>query len=86
MNPMIAAPPPASPPAAVAAIPEPLSHRQPEPFVVMAKPIGPLCNLACDYCYYLGKTSLFPAGERYRMSDAVLEAHIRGFIEASPGR
>ncbi len=85
MNPMIAAPPPASPPAAVAAIPEPLSHRQPEPFVVMAKPIGPLCNLACDYCYYLGKTSLFPAGERYRMSDAVLEAHIRGFIEASPG-
>ena len=51
----------------------------------MAKPIGPLCNLACDYCYYLGKTSLFPAGEHYRMSDAVLEAHIRAFIEASPG-
>ena len=51
----------------------------------MAKPIGPLCNLACDYCYYLGKTSLFPAGEPYRMSDAVLEAHIRAFIDASPG-
>ena len=51
----------------------------------MAKPIGPLCNLACDYCYYLGKTSLFPTGERYRMSDGVLEAHIRAFIEASPG-
>jgi uncharacterized protein len=51
----------------------------------MAKPIGPLCNLACDYCYYLGKTSLFPAGERYRMSDAVLEAHVRAVIEASPG-
>ena len=51
----------------------------------MAKPIGPLCNLACDYCYYLGKTSLFPAGERYRMSDGVLEAHVRSFIEASPG-
>jgi uncharacterized protein len=56
-----------------------------EPFGVMAKPIGPLCNLACDYCYYLGTTSLFPADERYRMSDAVLEAHIRAFIEASPG-
>jgi uncharacterized protein len=62
-----------------------LSPRLAEPFGVMAKPIGPLCNLACDYCYYLGKTSLFPAGERYRMSDAVLEAHIRAFIAASPG-
>ena len=56
-----------------------------EPFMVMAKPIGPICNLACDYCYYLGKTSLFPPGERYRMSDTVIEAHIRAFIEASPG-
>jgi len=61
------------------------SPRLAEPFGVMAKPIGPLCNLACDYCYYLGKTSLFPAGERYRMSDTVLEAHVRAFIEASPG-
>jgi uncharacterized protein len=51
----------------------------------MAKPIGPLCNLACDYCYYLGKTSLFPAGERYRMSDEVLEAHVRSVFEASSG-
>jgi uncharacterized protein len=40
------------------------SPRLAEPFGVLAKPIGPLCNLACDYCYYLGKTSLFPAGER----------------------
>jgi uncharacterized protein len=61
------------------------SPRPAEPFVVMAKPIGPICNLACDYCYYLAKTSLFPARERYRMPDAVLEAHIRAFIEASPG-
>ena len=85
MNPMPPTPPPAPLPAAVALVPDLLLRRQAEPFVVMAKPIGPLCNLACDYCYYLGKTSLFPAGERYRMSDGVLEAHVRSFIEASPG-
>ena len=80
MNALTPPRPPDAAPSATAAPP-----RATEPFGVMAKPIGPLCNLACDYCYYLGKTSLFPAGERYRMSDAVLEAHIRAFIEASPG-
>jgi uncharacterized protein len=81
-------PPPSAPDPTVArprAVTAPASPRLAEPFGVMAKPIGPLCNLACDYCYYLGKTSLFPAGERYRMSEAVLEAHVRAFIEASPG-
>ncbi|MDE3096249.1 MAG: anaerobic sulfatase maturase [Chloroflexota bacterium] len=56
-----------------------------EPFVVMSKPSGPICNLDCRYCYYLGKTSLFPAGEHFRMTDTVLEAFVRSFIEASPG-
>lgn len=51
----------------------------------MAKPLGPTCNLNCGYCYYLAKTSLFPAGEHFRMTDAVLEAYVRSFIEASPG-
>lgn len=55
------------------------------PFIVMAKPVGPICNLSCHYCYYLHKTSLFPRGERYRMSDEVLEAYVRGFIETSQG-
>jgi sulfatase maturation enzyme AslB (radical SAM superfamily) len=35
-----------------------------EPFVVMAKPAGPICNLACRYCYYLGKRALFPGARR----------------------
>ena len=56
-----------------------------EPFVVMAKPVGPVCNLDCGYCYYLGKRDLFPAGERFRMGHDVLEAYVRSFIEASPG-
>jgi len=25
------------------------------PFFLMAKPVGSSCNLACSYCYYLGK-------------------------------
>ena len=45
-------------------------------FVVMAKPVGPVCNLACPYCYYLGKRDLFPADEHYQMTDEVLEAFV----------
>ncbi len=55
------------------------------PFIVMAKPAGAVCNLDCRYCYYLGKTQLFPAGERFRMTDELLEDYVRSFIEASPG-
>ena len=55
------------------------------PFLVMAKPAGPTCNLACDYCYYLAKRDLFPPGERFRMSEEVLEAYVRSYIGAHPG-
>lgn len=53
------------------------------PFHVLAKPIGPLCNLDCEYCFYLEKTSMFP-GSKFHMTDDVLEAHIRGYIESQP--
>jgi uncharacterized protein len=45
---------------------------------LMAKPAGPTCNLRCKYCFYLEKEALFPKSERYRMSDEILEAYIRG--------
>ena len=48
---------------------------------IMAKPTGPLCNLDCEYCFYLEKEALFPTGERYRMSDEVLETFIRKVAE-----
>ena len=51
-------------------------------FHVMTKPIGPLCNLDCTYCFYLDKEKLFPADENYRMSDEVLEAYIRKYIQS----
>ena len=56
-----------------------------EPFIVMAKPAGAICNLDCRYCYYLHKVDLFPAGERFRMSDETLETYMRSFIASSPG-
>jgi uncharacterized protein len=51
---------------------------------VIAKPIGPVCNLRCAYCFYLEKESLYPQGESWKMSDETLEAYVRQYIEAQP--
>jgi Arylsulfatase regulator (Fe-S oxidoreductase) len=51
---------------------------------MLAKPIGPACNLNCEYCFYLEKQALFSAGEHYRMSDEVLAVYITNYITAQP--
>jgi len=53
-------------------------------FQVFVKPIGPVCNLNCSYCYYLGKEHLYPKAEPFRMSDEILEEYINQHISASP--
>jgi len=53
-----------------------------EGFHVLVKPIDPVCNLDCTYCYYLSKEKLFPKGENFRMSPDVLEATIRQYCES----
>ena len=60
------------------------NHSPPAPrsFHVMTKPIGPLCNLDCKYCFYLEKEKLFPKDENYRMSDEVLETYIRKYVQS----
>jgi uncharacterized protein len=58
-----------------------LKVTRPKSFMVMAKPIGPICNLNCTYCYYLEKEKLYQGKGSYRMSDEVLEEYIRQFIE-----
>jgi uncharacterized protein len=58
-----------------------LQPEKPMAFHVMLKPRGPICNLACDYCYYLDKAALYP-GSDFRMSDAVLESFTRQYIRA----
>jgi uncharacterized protein len=61
-----------------------MSERLRLPLHVMAKPMGPLCNLDCAYCYYLNKEKLYPSGERWRMSDETLERFVRQYIAAQP--
>ena len=51
---------------------------------VVAKPIGPVCNLNCEYCFYLEKHALFGSGEQYRMSDEVLSAFTANYIASQP--
>lgn len=51
---------------------------------VVAKPIGPLCNLNCEYCFYLEKKTLFGARETYRMSDKVVSCFIASYIKSQP--
>ena len=54
-------------------------------FQVFVKPVGPVCNLNCSYCYYLEKKELYPASTRFIMSDEVLEKYIIQHFEASDG-
>ena len=57
------------------------------PFHIMTKPIGPICNLDCSYCYYLEKEKLFPSHRKaadFRISDATLESFVRQYIQSQP--
>jgi uncharacterized protein len=65
-------------------MPSPLlqpAPRQPVPtaFHVMTKPIGPICNLDCKYCFYLEKERLYPT-RSWQMPDDVLESYIAQYI------
>ncbi len=63
----------------------PATRKAYTPFVVMAKPTGPICNLRCSYCYYLDKTSIYERPHSFKMSGDTLENYIRSYIEVSPG-
>jgi len=56
----------------------------PQGIHVVAKPIGPLCNLNCEYCFYLEKQALFKPDEKYRMADDVLRTFIANYISSQP--
>jgi serine-type anaerobic sulfatase-maturating enzyme len=51
---------------------------------VLVKPIGPVCDIKCEYCFYLEKRALFDRDERYRMPDDVLAAYIAQYVESQP--
>ena len=53
---------------------------------VMAKPSGSICNLDCEYCFYLEKEKLYPErNQNWRMSDDTLEQYIKQHIDAQVG-
>ena len=51
---------------------------------VVTKPIGPVCNLNCEYCFYLEKQALFDSEGSFRMSDRVLSSFITNYITSQP--
>ena len=51
----------------------PLPVLQPSRVTVMVKPMGAVCNLDCDYCYYL-PTQVIYGGQEKRMSLETLES------------
>ena len=62
-------------------LPETRPDNAPAYFHVMAKPSGAICNLDCEYCFFLSKEALYP-GSPFRMQDDVLEAYIQQIIES----
>jgi uncharacterized protein len=56
-------------------------RRATTPFHVMSKPTGAICNLDCDYCFFLSKDQLYPDGG-FRMAPDVHEAYIQQLLQA----
>ncbi|MDJ0923553.1 MAG: anaerobic sulfatase maturase [Acidimicrobiia bacterium] len=52
----------------------------PEAVHILGKPTGAICNLGCSYCFFLDKEQLYE-GDRFRMSDEMLETYIRSLID-----
>jgi uncharacterized protein len=55
---------------------------QKAPYHIMTKPIGPICNLDCKYCFYLEKEKLYPDKSNWRMSEGILERYVQQYIES----
>ncbi len=53
-----------------------------KPLYVMLKPVGALCNLSCDYCYYLEKSKLYTHNPRHVMNDELLKRFIKEYIQS----
>jgi uncharacterized protein len=50
-------------------------------FHVMSKPTGAICNLDCEYCFFLAKEELYP-GSSFRMPPDVHEAYVSQLLAA----
>ena len=53
---------------------------QQKQFSLLIKPTSADCNLACTYCFYLPKASLYPESSRHRMSESTLKRLISTYL------
>ncbi len=51
------------------------------PFSLLIKPASADCNLDCSYCFYKGKSALYPEQSTHRMSASTLEHIVRSYME-----
>lgn len=58
-----------------------LPKNAPPAFHLLAKPTGAICNLDCQYCFFLAKEQLYP-GSKFRMTDDLLETYIQQLLES----
>lgn len=56
-----------------------LPKNAPPAFHLLAKPTGAICNLDCQYCFFLAKEQLYP-GSKFRMTDDLLETYIQQLL------
>lgn len=54
-------------------------------FNVMVFPNGPVCNLNCEYCYYLDKIKNYQQNSSFMMDYELLKEFTKQYIEAQPG-
>jgi uncharacterized protein len=52
-------------------------------FHLLVKPTGAVCNLDCQYCFFLSKEVLYP-NSQFRMTDDLLKIYIRQILDAQP--
>ena len=49
-------------------------------FSILIKPASADCNLRCEYCFYLDRSTLYPHTAVHRMSEEVLERLVRTYL------
>lgn len=51
-------------------------------FSVLAKPTGAVCNLECEYCFFLSKDQVLDGADA--MDEATMELHLRRYLDEQP--
>ena len=54
-----------------------------QPVHIMAKPTGAVCNLDCEYCFFLSKEQLYP-DSTFRMTPETHETYLRQLFATHP--